>query len=475
MTDLLLAWFWQGVAIAIVATIVVRLIPQSVAAYRHAIWWLALVSVVSLLVPGVVNGGRASVAPALVAASATPVLMIAPPPAWVLSLTFCVWVATATFGLLRVALSLSALRGVVYRSQPFDPERETRLAAWSVLRKAGRRPRLLVSPEIAGACAIGIGRPTVVVSGHLVHTLDDAALEAIVLHEHAHLERYDDWTRALEQVLVACTSLHPAVWWISRQLGIEREMACDQRVVQRTGMPVLYARWLTLAAGVAARSRGTVPIAAPGSSTTRSLLRARVERLLAYGTPRLAIARGGAAAAVVTIVASVSAVSQCSALVAFAGGPAEVLRATTVWAGSMAMSAARAGLIDARDTSTVTALRGTSVSGQQVARPRSDEAAVPADIDVTVVDTVPPAGAVSRVAQGESPLLEVRRLPSTHVPDPLPVPQPVAADRPFMARVIQAGTATAEAGVVTGKSVSRASVSVGRWFRNARVAVAGTF
>ncbi|MBO0911444.1 MAG: M56 family metallopeptidase, partial [Acidobacteria bacterium] len=65
--------------------------------------------------------------------------------------------------------------------------------------------------------------------------------KAIVLHELAHLERWDDWTNLLQQVLKALFFFHPAVWWIDSRLALEREMACDDLVLEQTSNARVYA------------------------------------------------------------------------------------------------------------------------------------------------------------------------------------------------------------------------------------------
>ena len=43
---------------------------------------------------------------------------------------------------------------------------------------------------------------------------------------------------------------HPAIWWLNRQIAIEREIACDQLAVAVTGSPKKYAACLMRLAAI---------------------------------------------------------------------------------------------------------------------------------------------------------------------------------------------------------------------------------
>jgi hypothetical protein len=72
-----------------------------------------------------------------------------------------------------------------------------------------------------------------------------AQLEAVILHELAHVRRWDPWIHRVQLVLETLLFYHPAVWWISRVVQEEREFCCDALVVSLTGDRIDYARALT--------------------------------------------------------------------------------------------------------------------------------------------------------------------------------------------------------------------------------------
>ena len=164
------------------------------------------------------------------------------------------------------------------------------------------RNAVLTSDEISSPVAVGFARPAVIVPEQLRSELSAEEMNCVLMHETAHLERYDDWENLAARAVKAVVGLHPLCWWILRQIDGEREIACDEWVVTRTGAPREYAR--SLARVIELRINPVESALSAGIFEKRSRLRARIEMLLERGRPfsatvtrRTALMAAGAALA----------------------------------------------------------------------------------------------------------------------------------------------------------------------------------
>ncbi len=175
---------------------------------------------------------------------------------------------------------------------------ESRLPLWLEAKACGRRTALMICDEVPGATVLGFHQPCIAIPTALVVALTLDELDQVILHEHAHVRRRDDWARLAQTLLLSVLCVHPAALFVSRALNREREMACDEWVVARTGMPKAYARCLAHAAEARVRMRGG-PTLVPALIGSRNELLRRVDRVLAInGKARRSVSIAGAATAV---------------------------------------------------------------------------------------------------------------------------------------------------------------------------------
>jgi bla regulator protein blaR1 len=283
---LIVTWLWQGLALAWITATAVRAMPRLNAATRHAVWWLALAAVLAIPVAhglATISTGTPSTPDLTGALDAAGVLMLPAIPDGIVAGVVAIWAMTAAVGVLRIARSYRALGRLKRISSPFDRSREARLLLWVAARDGGHRAaELRISDRMTGACALGLGRPVVLVSRSVADAVNDESLDEIVMHEQAHLDRYDDWSQLLQAVVGGLAGLHPAVRFLTRRMDADREAACDDRVVSRTGATRRYASSLLAVAAASSSKAGRITFVAgvPTATATASALRVRVDRLL---------------------------------------------------------------------------------------------------------------------------------------------------------------------------------------------------
>ena len=103
-----------------------------------------------------------------------------------------------------------------------------------------RSVTLLKSRERNVPLAFGTRRPAIVVPA-IAETWDEDRRRAVLLHELAHVTRFDCLMHDIALAVCAMYWFHPAVWWIAKRMRIERELACDDRVITTGTEPREYA------------------------------------------------------------------------------------------------------------------------------------------------------------------------------------------------------------------------------------------
>ena len=102
-------------------------------------------------------------------------------------------------------------------------------------------------------------------------------LELILAHELAHLRRCDYLLNLVQTAIETLLFYHPAVWWVSRQIRVERESCCDEQAAA-AGDRLAYARALASLAELCRQPRLASPGLALGADG--GSLSARIRRVL---------------------------------------------------------------------------------------------------------------------------------------------------------------------------------------------------
>lgn len=224
----------EGLLIAAFAWLVLRFAGRQNSGTRFAVWFAALLAIAAVpFVPALAVGG--TVARAVHAEVTLPAV-------WAGAI-FGIWALIALVAGARLAFGLWHVRSLRRNASvlsELDPTLRETIAQCQAIRPV----EVCASGAVRVPTAIGFFHPVILIPEWAVSELSSDELRAIVLHEFAHLRRWDDWTNLLQKMIRSVFFFHPAVLWIERRLSLEREMACDDAVLAETENPHLYARCL---------------------------------------------------------------------------------------------------------------------------------------------------------------------------------------------------------------------------------------
>lgn len=312
------------------------------AATRHSVWTLAIVCLLLLPVASMVvptwpiaiplpstPAEPAPVAPVLTEAVSVQPLAIdsdfvadAPPIANVSPTIVAggIYAAGVLFLVIRLIAQLGSVRRLARRATPLRDTDWIRVLEVCARQMHVHRPvRLLRSREHNVPVAFGTRHPSIVVPT-IADTWSDDRRRAVMLHELAHVARYDCLTHTLAVAVCALYWFHPAVWWVARRLRIERELACDDKVIAAGTHAREYAGHLLEIAYSFGGHRA--PALTVGMARPRQLEGRLLAALDGARNRRVPTIRAGLAAAAIACV-SLAAVAAAKPSVTATGAPGE--------------------------------------------------------------------------------------------------------------------------------------------------------
>ncbi len=161
-----------------------------------------------------------------------------------------------------------------------------RLGVW-------RKTEILQSSFVHVPLVFGYLRPLILLPASLLTNLPASQLEAIIAHELAHVRRHDFLLNFMQTIIETLFFYHPAIWWLSNRVRIERENCCDDLVVSILCNRVEYGKALLAVEESPGSARSLALSARDG------LLLARVQRLAG-----LEAARSGPVASAAAMITS---------------------------------------------------------------------------------------------------------------------------------------------------------------------------
>jgi beta-lactamase regulating signal transducer with metallopeptidase domain len=305
------------------------------AAMRHLVWTLAIVAVLVLPVlsfalpewpvivrtPGMTPAGavpfmeRVNESAGNANASSRAATSLAPNPASPAAAVSWPNVFVGVYGagllvmLIHLAIQQRSIRRLSCKASDVEDADWTGLIAECARSMdVGRRVRLIRSRERSMPMAFGTLRPSILIPA-IADTWTHDRRRAVVLHELAHVARYDCLTQTLAFATCAIYWFHPAAWWAARRLRIEREFACDDRVIAAGALARDYAGHLLEIAYASSGHRApalAVGMARPRQLEGRMLAVLDAARDRSVPAIRLRVASVAVAVAVLAPLATVS-------------------------------------------------------------------------------------------------------------------------------------------------------------------------
>jgi beta-lactamase regulating signal transducer with metallopeptidase domain len=179
-------------------------------------------------------------------------------------LLLSIWHLGGWFGVLRLARMAR---------EPADQDIVNRLQEIAAKLKLRQSVRLFQSALVEIPIIIGWWRPVLLTPIGMVTGMNPQQLDSLLAHELAHVRRHDYLVNLFQTAMETLLFYHPAIWWISRKIRVEREYCCDDVAVDVCGDGMEYARAL---ATFEERRSAPQPAVAASEGNTLS----RVRRLL---------------------------------------------------------------------------------------------------------------------------------------------------------------------------------------------------
>jgi len=200
------------------------------------------------------------------------------------SILIATWLGGAALSLLMFAIGLWRIWRLRRRSVPWLDGVETAMCRELRQRLGIRRNvKLLVTPRANVPFLAGIFDSAIVLPSGFGRWAPDR-LRVVLTHELIHLQRNDVLWEIVAQLAMIPAWFHPLGWFATKRLRVERELACDDAVLNAGERPADYAEQLVeVAAELRTRSWRPAPVvaiagASPIERRVRSILDPRVWR-----------------------------------------------------------------------------------------------------------------------------------------------------------------------------------------------------
>ena len=109
-----------------------------------------------------------------------------------------------------------------------------------------KKVKVRISEKIQVPMMVGCLKPIILLPLAMLTKLQSSQLEALILHELAHIKRNDYILNIFQSIIETILFFNPFVRWISNYIRTEREHCCDDIVVNSNVKPLHYAKALVV-------------------------------------------------------------------------------------------------------------------------------------------------------------------------------------------------------------------------------------
>jgi beta-lactamase regulating signal transducer with metallopeptidase domain len=253
----LLHFVWQGLVVAFLLWVALATLRKGSARLRYLLSCAALAIMIALPIVTAVVVYRTPVAATTpidkvvdISYSASPETLSAAPSlsAWIAALeawALPVWLAGVLIFAVRPIRSSRHVVRLQREGEPAEPSLINRVSRLARRMNIGCPMRVLISRLTDSPSVAGWLRPVVLLPAATLLNLSVEQLDAVLAHELAHVRRHDYLVNMLQTLAETLFFYQPALWWVSSRIRNERELCCDDLVVEICGDAVGYARALT--------------------------------------------------------------------------------------------------------------------------------------------------------------------------------------------------------------------------------------
>ena len=284
----LFTWSWQAFLLLGVAWVGLKLDRSRSATTRYRIWLIAILAVSALpllttlshslhlpiaLAPFSAGDAGDAVAFVGIPQAARPAFSW---PSIIWPTLFALWLAGVIISLLRLGNSLWKLHLIQSGARAVSLT-DLDCSHSDLLHSDPGTASIALSKSIQSPGLAGLFRPVILLPADVMSWTSREERTSILRHELAHIMRRDHLVSLFQSVLGAFLFFHPMLRYACHQLSLERELACDDRVLGLGTEPKAYAEAILKAVE---RSFLTDVVHQAASFSSRRTLERRIEMIL---------------------------------------------------------------------------------------------------------------------------------------------------------------------------------------------------